>query len=76
MGGHREFQHMVAEMMLAFEPIAPHLDLVAAEWSEGVDHGASWPAKIVGAKYRELSRRAGRSSIPRWNVRRRRNVSR
>lgn len=51
MAYHPEFQHMVAEMMLAFEPIAPHLDLVAAEWSEGVDHGANWPAKIVSAKY-------------------------
>jgi alkylation response protein AidB-like acyl-CoA dehydrogenase len=51
MAYHPEFQHQVAEMMLAYEPIAPHLDRVAAEWSEGVDHGAAWPAKIVGAKY-------------------------
>jgi alkylation response protein AidB-like acyl-CoA dehydrogenase len=51
MAYHPEFQHMAAEMMLAFEPIAPLLDRVAAEWSEGVDHGANWPAKIVGAKY-------------------------
>jgi alkylation response protein AidB-like acyl-CoA dehydrogenase len=51
MAYHPEIQHAVAEMMLAFEPIAPHLDRVAEEWSNGVDHGAAWPAKIVGAKH-------------------------
>jgi alkylation response protein AidB-like acyl-CoA dehydrogenase len=51
MAYHPEIQHMVAEMMLAFEPIAPHLDKVASDWSNGVDHGVTWPAKIVGAKY-------------------------
>jgi alkylation response protein AidB-like acyl-CoA dehydrogenase len=51
MAYHPEIQHMVAEMMLAFEPIAPHLEKVAEDWSNGVDHGATWPAKIVGAKY-------------------------
>jgi alkylation response protein AidB-like acyl-CoA dehydrogenase len=51
MAYHPEIQHMVAEMMLAFEPIAPHLDKVADDRSNGVDHGATWPAKIVGVKY-------------------------
>ena len=51
MAYHPEIQHMVAEMMLAFEPIAPHLDKVAEDWSNGIDHGATWPAKIVGVKY-------------------------
>ena len=36
---------------LAFDPIGPHLDRVAEDWSAGVDHGAAWPAKIVSAKY-------------------------
>ena len=51
MAYHPEIQHMVAEMALAFDPIGPHLDRVAADWSNGVDHGAAWPAKIVSAKY-------------------------
>jgi len=51
MAYHPEIQHMVAEMALAFDPIGPHLDRVAEEWSNGVDHGATWPAKIVSAKY-------------------------
>ena len=36
---------------LALDPIAPHLDHVAKDWSDGVDHGATWPSKIVSAKY-------------------------
>jgi alkylation response protein AidB-like acyl-CoA dehydrogenase len=51
MAYHPEIQHAVAEMMLAFDPIGPHLDQVADDWSNGVDHGATWPAKIVSAKY-------------------------
>jgi alkylation response protein AidB-like acyl-CoA dehydrogenase len=51
MAYHPEVQHAVAEMMLAFDPIGPHLDQVAEDWSNGVDHGATWPAKIVSAKH-------------------------
>lgn len=51
MAYHPEIQHMVAEMMLAYDPIGPHLDKVAEEWSNGVDYGHGWPAKIVSAKY-------------------------
>jgi alkylation response protein AidB-like acyl-CoA dehydrogenase len=51
MAYHPEIQHMVAEMMLAFDPIGPHLDKIAEDWSNGVDHGAAWPARIVSAKY-------------------------
>ena len=36
---HPELQHSIAEMMLAFDPIGPHLDSVAEDWSAGVDHG-------------------------------------
>jgi len=50
MAYHPEVQHAFAEMQLAFDPIAPHLEHVAREWSEGVDHGAWWPAKICSAK--------------------------
>jgi alkylation response protein AidB-like acyl-CoA dehydrogenase len=51
MAYHAELQHRVAEMGLAFEAIGPHLERVADDWSNGVDHGATWPAKIFAAKY-------------------------
>jgi alkylation response protein AidB-like acyl-CoA dehydrogenase len=51
MAYHPEIQHTVAEMMLAFDSIGPHIDRIAEDWSNGVDHGAAWPAKIVSAKY-------------------------
>ena len=51
MAYHAELQHRVAQMGLAFESIGPHLDRIAEDWSNGVDHGAAWPAKIFAAKY-------------------------
>jgi alkylation response protein AidB-like acyl-CoA dehydrogenase len=51
MAYHPELQHCVAEMGLALEAIEPHLDRIAADWSDGVDHGSHWPAKIFAAKY-------------------------
>jgi alkylation response protein AidB-like acyl-CoA dehydrogenase len=51
MAYHPEIQHMVAQMMLAYDPIGPHIEQVAEDWSNGVDHGATWPAKILSAKY-------------------------
>jgi len=51
MAYHPEIQHAVAEMALTFDPIGPHIDRVAEDWSNGVDHGATWPAKIVSAKH-------------------------
>jgi alkylation response protein AidB-like acyl-CoA dehydrogenase len=48
---HAEVQHRIAEMGLALEPIAPHLDRIADDWAAGVNHGATWPAKIFAAKY-------------------------
>jgi alkylation response protein AidB-like acyl-CoA dehydrogenase len=51
MAYHPEIQHSVAAMTMAFDPIAPHIEQVAEDWSNGVDHGATWPAKIVSAKH-------------------------
>jgi alkylation response protein AidB-like acyl-CoA dehydrogenase len=51
MAYHPGIQHTVAEMALAFDPIGPHLDSVASDWSTGVNHGATWPSKIVSAKH-------------------------
>ena len=48
---HPEIQHTIADMVIELESIGPHLDTVAREWSQGVDHGAQWPLKIFSAKY-------------------------
>jgi alkylation response protein AidB-like acyl-CoA dehydrogenase len=36
------------------ESIGPHLDRVAQEWSDGVDHGPNWAIKLIAAKYRAV----------------------
>ena len=51
MAYHPEVQHGIAQMVLELESIEPHLEQVAREWSDGVDHGAGWIVKIVSAKY-------------------------
>ena len=51
MAYHPEVQHAIAEMVLELDSIGPHLESVAQDWSNGVDHGAQWPAKIFAAKY-------------------------
>jgi alkylation response protein AidB-like acyl-CoA dehydrogenase len=51
MAYHPEIQHTIAEMALELEGIEPHLDRVASDWAEGVDHGPAWGAKIMAAKY-------------------------
>ena len=54
MAYHPEVQHAVAEMVIELESIGPHLETVAEDWSNGVDHGAHWPSKIFAAKYRAV----------------------
>ncbi len=54
MACHPEVQHAIAEMVIELESIEPHLESVAQDWSNGVDHGAQWPAKIFAAKYRAV----------------------
>jgi alkylation response protein AidB-like acyl-CoA dehydrogenase len=51
MAYHPEFQHSAAEITIELESMGPHLEKIAQDWSDGVDHGAEWPAKIVTAKY-------------------------
>jgi alkylation response protein AidB-like acyl-CoA dehydrogenase len=51
MAYHAELQHIIADMGLLMEPIEPHLERVAEDWSTGVNHGAAWPAKIFAAKH-------------------------
>jgi alkylation response protein AidB-like acyl-CoA dehydrogenase len=54
MAYHPEIQHAIAQMVIELESIGPHLDRIAEDWSNGVDYGAEWPAKIFAAKYRAV----------------------
>jgi alkylation response protein AidB-like acyl-CoA dehydrogenase len=51
MAHHAEVQHAIADMALELEAIGPHLDRIAQDWSDGVDHGHSWGAKLVAVKH-------------------------
>jgi alkylation response protein AidB-like acyl-CoA dehydrogenase len=51
MAYHPEVQHRIAEMVLEIEGMIPHVERIAEEWSNGVDHGAQWPAKLVAVKH-------------------------
>ena len=51
---HPGFQHHVADMVMELEAIGPHLDRVAQDWSDGVDHGPNWFVKLISAKYRAV----------------------
>jgi alkylation response protein AidB-like acyl-CoA dehydrogenase len=48
---HPMLQHAVAEMTLTLDGMIAHVDQVAEDWSNGVQHGGLWPAKLVSAKY-------------------------
>jgi alkylation response protein AidB-like acyl-CoA dehydrogenase len=52
MAYHPGVQHTIAEMMIELEGLIPHVDRIADDWSNGVDHGGMWPAKLVAVKYR------------------------
>ncbi len=54
MAYHPEVQHAIAQMVIELESIGPHLDRIAEDWSNGVDHGAEWLLKIFAAKYRAV----------------------
>jgi alkylation response protein AidB-like acyl-CoA dehydrogenase len=54
MAYHPEIQHAIADMVIELESIGPHLEKIAEDWSNGVDHGALWPSKIFAAKYRAV----------------------
>jgi len=54
MAYHPEVQHSAAEISLEIESVLPQLDQVAADWTNGADHGAEWPMKIVAAKFRAV----------------------
>jgi alkylation response protein AidB-like acyl-CoA dehydrogenase len=51
MAHHPEIQHELADMAILLEGTIPHIEKTAADWSNGVDHGGMWPAKLVATKY-------------------------
>ena len=51
MAYHPEVQHQVAEMRMALEAMAAHVDRVADDWSNGVDYGNDWPVKVITLKH-------------------------
>jgi alkylation response protein AidB-like acyl-CoA dehydrogenase len=51
MAYHPYVQYNAAEMDLLIESVTALVDRVSLDWSNGVDHGMTWPAKIVGMKH-------------------------
>jgi alkylation response protein AidB-like acyl-CoA dehydrogenase len=47
-------QHTIAEMDMELDAIGAQIAQVANDWSSGADHGGTWPAKLVSAKYRAV----------------------
>jgi alkylation response protein AidB-like acyl-CoA dehydrogenase len=50
MAYHPEIQHGIADLTLDLEAVGPHIDAIARDWSEGVEH-PDWFLKIVAVKY-------------------------
>jgi alkylation response protein AidB-like acyl-CoA dehydrogenase len=44
-------QWMVSDMFIDLEGATAHIERLADDWSNGVDHGGMWPAKLVSGKY-------------------------
>ena len=65
MAYHPEVQHAIAEIVIELEGMIAHADRIAEDWTNGVDHGAMWPAKLVAAKYHCVEGAFG-WSIWRW----------
>ena len=51
MAYHPHMQYNAAEMDLMIEPAIALTDKMSLAWSNGVDYGMEWPAKIVGTKH-------------------------
>jgi alkylation response protein AidB-like acyl-CoA dehydrogenase len=51
MAYHPGVQHAIADIMIELEGMIAHADRIAEDWTNGVDHGGLWPAKLVAAKY-------------------------
>jgi alkylation response protein AidB-like acyl-CoA dehydrogenase len=51
MAYHPEVQHAIADIVIELDGMIAHADRIAEDWTNRVDHGALWPAKLVAAKY-------------------------
>jgi alkylation response protein AidB-like acyl-CoA dehydrogenase len=51
MAYHPEMQHLAAEVAIELEAMGPHIERVARDWSDGVDHGTAWALKLVALKH-------------------------
>ena len=65
MAYHPEVQHAVAQMILALDPVGPHLEQVAQDWSAASTMGPLGPPRSSPPNTMP-SRRAGRSSTSPW----------
>lgn len=45
-------QHQVADMWMALDGATSSLDMFAADWVNGVDHGPAWDMKLFAVKHR------------------------
>jgi alkylation response protein AidB-like acyl-CoA dehydrogenase len=41
----------IAEMVMELDAITAHVERIADDWSNGVDHGGLWASKLVSMKY-------------------------
>jgi alkylation response protein AidB-like acyl-CoA dehydrogenase len=51
MAYHPEVQHEIAAMQIELEGMVAHVERIASDWTNGVDHGAMWPMKLVAMKH-------------------------
>ena len=51
MAYHPGVQQAIADIVIELEGMIAHADRIAEDWTNGVDHGGMWPAKLVAAKY-------------------------
>src|ERR1700730_11248747 len=51
MAYHPEVQHTIADIVIELDGMIAHADRIAEDWTNNVDHGNLWPAKLVAAKY-------------------------
>ena len=51
MAYHPGVQQAVADIVIELEGMIAHADRIAEDWTNGVDHGDMWAAKLVATKY-------------------------
>jgi alkylation response protein AidB-like acyl-CoA dehydrogenase len=53
---HPGVQSGVAEMRMKLEAATAHLERTCSDWSSGVDHGGTWPLKLIATKHEVVNR--------------------